>query len=82
MSDLREEIIDLVLDIIELEKGEIGLDDPFSNFEGIDSLKALDVLMALEKKFKMSFPEKVVAEFTTINKVIEVAERCVPALHN
>lgn len=75
MSTNSEKIIDICLDVIEMDREEIGLDDEFRSFAHIDSLKALDLMTALEKNFKIKLPERELREFTTLNKVIAVIER-------
>ncbi len=75
--DLKQEVIGMCLEIIEMEADEIGLDDEFQSFSHIDSLKALDILTALERRFKVKIPEKELREFTTINNIIGVANRYV-----
>lgn len=80
MNDYRREIVEIILEIIEMDEDEIGKDEEFSNFDHIDSLKALDILTNLERRFKVKLPESELRNFLTINKIIEVAERNVPAL--
>ncbi|MGP1676153.1 MAG: acyl carrier protein [Burkholderiales bacterium] len=75
MSTLRKEVTELCLEVIEMEPNEIGLDDEFRSFDHIDSLKALDILTALERHLKVKIPERELREFETINKVIGVAEK-------
>jgi acyl carrier protein len=76
---LEQEVQQICLEIIEMEPGEIGLDQEFLSFSHIDSLKALDILTALERKYRVKIPEKELREFTTINAVIAVAQRHVAA---
>lgn len=78
MNSLHEQVRNICLEVIEMEKEEIGLDDLFSSFSHIDSLKAMDLLTALEFNFKIRLPEKEVREFLTINRVISVVDRYVP----
>lgn len=80
--DYKKEIVGIILDIIEMEEGEIGYDEEFASFEHIDSLGALDILIALERKFQTKIPDTELRNFLTINKVIEVAERYVPEVAN
>ncbi|MET3133686.1 acyl carrier protein [Oxalobacteraceae bacterium GrIS 1.11] len=75
MQDNREKIIAVCLDVLEMERHEIGLDDEFRSFSHIDSLKALDLMSALEKNFKIKLPERELREFISLAKVVEVVER-------
>lgn len=74
-----EKIIEICLQVVEMERSEIGLDDEFRSFAHIDSLKSLDLMTALEREFKLKLPEKELREFETINKVIGVIQRYLPA---
>jgi acyl carrier protein len=80
MSNNSEKIIDICLDVIEMERHEIGLDDEFRAFSQIDSLKALDLMTALERHFKIKLPERELREFVSINSVVAVVDRYLPAV--
>ncbi len=71
----REKIISICLEVVEMEPDEIGLDDDFRNYSQIDSLKALDLMTALERHFRIKLPERDLREFESINRVISVMER-------
>lgn len=74
-KNTQEQIIDICLEVIEMEPDEIGLDDEFRSYSQIDSLKALDLMTALERHFRIKLPERELREFESINKVIAVIER-------
>ena len=78
MNNIDKEITDICLRVVEMEPGEIGPDDDFRQFSHIDSLKALDLMTALEQRFQFRLPEGELREFETINKVIAVIKRHVP----
>ncbi len=80
MNEHQLEVTEIILEIIEMEMDEIKPDDEFAQFDHIDSLQALDILTELERKFKIKLPESELRNFTTINNIIEVVERNVPAL--
>lgn len=78
MTDIRQSVIDICLEVIEMQRDEIALDDEFRSFAHIDSLKSLDLMAALERRFQIKLPEQELREFETIAKVIAVIERYVP----
>ena len=41
---------------------------------GADSMMALEILAAMEKKYKVIIPEERLKEMTTVNKIIEMVE--------
>ncbi len=75
MDNAHEKIIETCLEVIEMERDEIGLDDEFRSFSHIDSLKALDLMTALERQFSIKLAESELREFETINGVISVIDR-------
>lgn len=54
--DIRGEIRQIVTEILELEDGELIDGKKFTEYD-FDSLLGLDILSALEKKFKVRIPE-------------------------
>jgi acyl carrier protein len=70
----RDHIIEICLEVIEMDASEIGLDDEFRSFSHIDSLKALDLMTALERHFNIKLPERELREFESINKVVASVE--------
>jgi acyl carrier protein len=71
--ELRRNVREIVLGIIEMEPDEIRDDQSFRDL-GIDSLMALDILTALEKSFKIKLSEDVMRRFTNIENVSLVVE--------
>jgi len=71
---VEEEIKALVAEIIEKDPQEI---DPHANFYkdlGVDSMMALEILAAIEKKYKISIPEEKLANLITLDDTIAVAK--------
>jgi len=65
MTELPEEEID-----VQAHLGELG----------IDSLQALELLVAIERTYHIEVPEEELAEFTSINNVAELVNRHVQAV--
>ncbi|MCX5711030.1 MAG: acyl carrier protein [Candidatus Omnitrophica bacterium] len=74
MPGVEEEIRDLVATIIEKPANEINPDANFFKDLGVDSMMALEILAAIEKKYKISIPEEKLAQLTTLNQTIVVAK--------
>lgn len=54
-----------------LDVDGVGLDDDLVRELGIDSLTALRVLAAVEKRFDMRFPDERLGELRTLRQVLE-----------
>jgi acyl carrier protein len=73
MPDLENEIRAIIAEIIEKDPAEITPDAKFYEDLGVDSMMALEILAAMEKKYKIAIPEEKLAELTTLGKTVEVA---------
>ena len=74
MQDLDTEIRNIIAEIIEKDPAEITPDARFFEDLGVDSMMALEILAAIEKKYKISIPEEKLAQLTTLNQTIAVAK--------
>jgi acyl carrier protein len=72
-DEAATEIKQIISDIIEIPVDELNCDAHFVEELGVDSLLALEMLAALEKRFKIQVPEEDLMQFTTVNKVIKLA---------
>ena len=74
MDNIESEIKEIVAQIIERSPQDINPDAKLVEELGVDSMMALEILAAMEKKYKISIPEDKLAEFSTLNKIIAVAK--------
>lgn len=68
------EILDIISVVIEKDKADIPLDAHLVQEVGADSMMALEILAALEKKYRIVVPEEKLKEMTTVNKIIDMVE--------
>jgi acyl carrier protein len=76
-STLDQEVKKLIADIIEMDPNEINVDASLVEDLGMDSMMALEILAAMEKKFKIRIPEEDLPKITTVNHAITVAKKYV-----
>ncbi len=74
MQDVDAEIKNLIARIIEKEPEEIDPNARFAEDLGVDSMMALEILAAIEKKYKITIPEEKLMQFTTLNETIKIAK--------
>lgn len=74
MQNIEEEIRNLIAEIIEKEPGEITPEAKFFEDLGVDSMMALEIMAAIERKYKISIPEEKLAQLTTLKETIIVAK--------
>ena len=74
MQDLENEIRNIIAEIIEKEPSQITLDAKFYEDLDVDSMMALEILAAMEKKYKIAIPEEKMAQMTTLRATMDVAK--------
>jgi len=72
MADkLEEELKQLVSDITEVPVEELDADADFFKDLNIDSLKAIEIVAAFEKKYRIIIPEQDIPKIRNIRKIAE-----------
>ena len=72
MTDNREEEIrQMISDVTGVQKEKIVLDADFFTDLGVDSLKAIEIVAALERKYRVVVPEKDIPNIRTLRKILE-----------
>jgi len=70
-NNFEEEIKKLVADIIEVPLEKLTLDADFFNDLRVDSLKAIEIVAAFEKKYRIIIPEEDIPNIRTLRHIIE-----------
>lgn len=74
MNKLEQEVRDIIAEIIEKDSKAITLDAHLFEDLGADSMMALEILAAMEKKYRVVVPEDKLPELTTLRKIMELVE--------
>ena len=74
IENVEKEIISIVADVSEVDEGEIKLDSDLVKDLGINSIKAIEIVVALEKKYKISIRDEDVPKITTPKQIISLTE--------
>ena len=69
---VREDLVSLFTQITELERDELDPAVSLTRELGVDSLAALEILAALEKKYKIKIVEEELAQLDTLNAALEL----------
>ena len=76
MSNNREEEVKkLIADITEVPVEKLTLDADFFRDLGIDSLKAIEIVAAFEKKYRIIIPEKDIPNVRNLRQVLEYIKK-------
>jgi acyl carrier protein len=70
--DHVDELREIVSDVLELEPGELTDDASFVDEYDADSLRAIEILARLEKKYGIEIPQTELPRMTDLNAVVQV----------
>jgi acyl carrier protein len=71
-NSIEQEIIAIISDVSGFEPDEITPETHFFQDLGIDSIKAIEITVAFEKKFKISVRDEDVPKITTVKQAVEL----------
>lgn len=74
IQDMESQIRDLIAEIIEKEPAEVTPEAKFFEELGVDSMMAIEIMAALEKKYKISIPEERLRQLTNLRETVAVAQ--------
>ncbi len=69
---LEKEIISIISDVSGFDEGEITPETNFYKDLEIDSIKAIEITVAIEKKFKITVRDEDVPKIVTVRQAVEV----------
>ena len=76
MPDNREEILEelkeVLLRVIDVEPEDLTLDAHFFKDLGVDSIKAIEITVAIERHFKVAIREESIAQIATLGQVLDI----------
>jgi len=75
---LYAEIKTMLAEIAEIDEAQIAGDAKFMADLGLDSMLALEIVAALEKKYKIIIPETKFPDLSTLNKSVEIVRELLP----
>jgi acyl carrier protein len=74
MSDREQRLRVVLAEVSRQSLEHTGLDDDLVRELGLDSLAALRLLAAVEKRFGVRFPDERLAEFRTLRQLLDLIE--------
>jgi acyl carrier protein len=74
-EDIRSEVKRLIAEVTEREPQEITDTALFADELGVDSLMAMEVMVAVDKKYKINIPEDEFATIKNVNDTVDVVMR-------
>jgi len=74
-DDVRLEIVSIIADVSGFGEEEISPEANFYEDLEVDSIKAIEITVAIEKKFKISVRDEDVPNITTVKQAVELVKR-------
>ena len=70
-----EELRQLVAEVLELDPDEIEDEADFTAVYDVDSLRAIEILARIEKRYRLDIPQPELAKITNLAAVYDVVSR-------
>jgi len=74
-ENIEQGIIEILADIAGVEPDEIKPETNFAQDLEIDSIKAIEITVAIEKKFKVSVRDEDVPNIMTMRQAVDLVEK-------
>jgi acyl carrier protein len=74
-AEIASEVVAIIADVSGLSEEEITPEANFYEDLEIDSIKAIEITVAIEKKFKISIRDEDVPKITTVRQAIDMIEK-------
>ena len=71
---LEKELREIIARITEIDPATIKLESKFVEDLGMDSMMALEILAAMEKKYKIQVPEEKLGKLTNLKETVKLAK--------
>ncbi|MCX5709260.1 MAG: acyl carrier protein [Candidatus Omnitrophica bacterium] len=71
-QNLEQEVKELIAGVIGREPEELKLETNFWKDLGVDSIKAIEITVAIERKFKVSVRDEEIPKITTVGQAVAV----------
>ena len=74
MSDIRNKVIAIIVDKLNVEESEVTDAASFTNDLGADSLDTVELIMEFEKQFGISIPDEQAEAIQTVGDAVSYIE--------
>ncbi len=76
-GSIESEVISIISDISGFDPGEITPETSLPDDLEIDSIKAIELTVALEKRYKISIRDSDIPEINTVGQIIDLTKRLI-----
>ena len=79
-DNIEKEIVSIIADVSGVDEEEITPESNLANDLEIDSIKAIEIVVAIEKKFKISIRDEDIPQITTVKQILDLSEKLLEAI--
>jgi acyl carrier protein len=79
-DQIRSEIKKLIASVTERDPEDIPDTASFTDELGVDSLMAMEVMVAMDKRFKIDIPEEEFTKATNVEQAVSMVQRFLPSV--
>ena len=72
-ENIEKEIVAIVSEVSGVDEEEISLDANLAKDLDIDSIKAIEIIVAIEKKYKVSVRDEDIPSINTVRQIVELS---------
>jgi len=76
---VREEVRTRVAELVEMDPSEVTDEADFIEALGVDSLMAIELMVALDKEYRIDIPEDEFRQIKNVNQAVDVVMKHVTA---
>lgn len=76
---VREEVRNRVAELTEMDPSEVSDTADFIEELGVDSLMAIELMVALDKEYKIDIPEEEFRQIGNVDQAVDVVMKHLPA---
>ncbi len=77
LNELKKELRSLVAEIAEVEQDKVTDDARFVEDLGMDSMMALEILAAIEERYRIQIPEDILPKLTSLKEAVRLTGRII-----
>ncbi len=70
MADIKGKVIEIIVDKLGVDEGEVTLEANFTNDLGADSLDTVELIMEFEKEFNIAIPDEEAEKIQTVGDAV------------
>jgi acyl carrier protein len=79
---VEKDIIAIVAEVAGVDNEEVSLDANLAKDLEIDSIKAIEIVVAIEKKYKISVRDEDIPKINTVGQIVDLAKELLGASTN